>query len=116
MMRTIFINHSERLSVTKIVQSPYQESNRRGPKNGRESAMLTTFITCHSCKKTDLKVRNCKRKFERECEMEKSGKFNHEKEKKWCRYHKTNGHSDKQYFQQMEKSEKKKKKKAEKMV
>ena len=40
--------------------------------------------------------------------MEKSGKFNHEKEKKWCRYHKTNGHSDKQYFQQMEKSEKKK--------
>ena len=42
---------------------------------------------------------------EREYEIEKSGKFNHEREKKWCSYHETNGHSDKQCFQQMEKSE-----------
>ena len=67
--------------------------------------MSTAFITCHYCKKLGHKVRDCKRKLEIEYEMEKLGKFNHEREKKWCRYHKTNGHSDKQCFQQMEKSE-----------
>ena len=38
--------------------------------------------------------------------MEKSEKSNHEREKKWCSYHQTNGHSDKQCCQQMGKSEK----------
>ena len=28
----------------------YQESNRRGRENDRESAMSTAFITCHYCK------------------------------------------------------------------
>ena len=37
--------------------------------------------------------------------MEKSGKLNNEREKKWCSYHQTNDHSDKQCFQQMKKSE-----------
>ena len=91
MMRTIFINHSERLSVTK--KNPeskmYQEPNRRGRENGRESAMSTAFITtCHDCKKPGHKVKDCK-KLEREYEMEKSGKLNHEREKKWCSYHQT---------------------------
>ena len=36
--------------------------------------------------------------------MEKSEKFNHEREKKWCSYHQTNSHSDKQCYQQMRKS------------
>ena len=45
MMRTIFINHSERLSVAK--NNPdfkrYQESNRRDRENGEESAISTAF-------------------------------------------------------------------------
>ena len=43
--------------------------------------MSTAIITCHYCKKSGYKVRNCKRKLEREYEMEKSGNFNHEREK-----------------------------------
>ena len=63
MMRTIFINHSERLYVTKnnLESKRYQESNRRGRENGRESAMSTVFITYHYRKKPGQKVRDCKR-------------------------------------------------------
>ena len=107
MMRTIYINHSERLSVTK--KNPeskrYQGSNRRGRETGRESAMSTALITCHYCKKPGHKVRDCQ-KLEREYEMEKSGKLNHEREKKWCIYHQINSHSDKQCYQPMGKSKK----------
>ena len=73
MMRTIFINHSERLSVKKNnpESNRYQGSNRRGRETGRESAMSTALITCHYRKKTSHKVRECK-KMERDCEMEKS--------------------------------------------
>ena len=106
MMITIFINHSERVSVTK----KNQESNRRCRENGRESAISTTFITyvwsyitCHYCKKPSHEVKDCK-KLERDCEMEKSG--NHEREKKWCSYHQTSSHSDKHCYHQMRKSEK----------
>ena len=105
MMRTIFINHSERLSVTK--KNPeynrYQGSNRRGRETGLESAMSTAFITCHNCKKAGHKVRECKQ-LERDCEMEKSR--NHEREKKWCSYHQTSNHSDKQSYHQLGKTEK----------
>ena len=98
MMRTIFINHSERLSVTKKKSESkrYQGSNHRGREAGRESAMSTAFITksCHYCKKAGHKVRECK-KMERDCEVKKSR--NHEREKKWCSYHQTSSHSDKQY-------------------
>ena len=105
MMRTIFINHSERLSMTK--KNPeynrYQGSNRRGRETGRESAMSTAFITCHYCKKAGHKVKECK-KLERDCEMEKSR--NHERGKKWCSYHQTSSDSDKKCYHQMEKTEK----------
>ena len=105
MMRTIFINHSERLSVTKNnpEYNRYQGSNRRGRETGRESAMSTAFITCHYCKKAGHKVRECKQ-LERNCEMEKSR--NHEREKKWCSYHQRSSHSDKQCYHQMGKTEK----------
>ena len=105
MMRTIFINHSERLSVTKKnpESNRYQGSNRRGRETGRESAMSTPLITCHYCKKTGHKVRECK-KLERDCEMEKSR--NQEREKKWCSFHQTSSHSDKQCYHQMGKTEK----------
>ena len=86
MMRAIFINHSERLSVTKNNQESRekQQSNRRGWENDRKSAMSTTFTACHYCKKTSHKVRDCKIKLERENEVKSSGKSNHEREKKWC--------------------------------
>ena len=66
MMITVFINPSETLSVTKKNQEfkRYQESNRRGRENDRESAISTVFITCHNCKKPGHKVRDCKRKLE----------------------------------------------------
>ena len=99
MMRTIFISHSERLSVTKNKQESkeYQESNRRCREKGEESAMSTAFFitTGHFFKKSGHKVRDCK-KLEREHEMKKSGTLTHEREKKWCSYHRTNSHSDKQ--------------------
>ena len=52
MMRTIFINHLERMSVTKnnSESKRYQESNCRDREHSRESAMSTAFITCHYCK------------------------------------------------------------------
>ena len=103
MMRTIFVNHSERLSMTK--KSPesnkYQGLNRRGRETGRESAMSTALITFHSCKKPGHKVRD-RKKMEKEYEMEKSG--SHEREKKWCSYHQTSSPSDRQCYHQMEKS------------
>ena len=67
--------------------------------------MSTALITCHYCKKPGHKVSDFK-KLEREYEMGKSGKLNHEREKKWCSYHQTNSHSDKQCYQQMGKSKK----------
>ena len=62
MMRTIFINYSEMLSVT----NKNQELDRRGRENGREAAMSTAFINCHYCKKPGHKVRDCKTKLEGE--------------------------------------------------
>ena len=63
MMKAIFINHSERLSVTKKnpESNRYQGSNRRGLETGRESAMSIALITCHYCKKPGHKVRECKK-------------------------------------------------------
>ena len=98
MMRAIFINHSQRMSVTKNnpESNTYQGSNHRGRETGRESAMSIALITCHYCKKPGHKVRDCK-KLEKEYEMEKSGKFNGEREIKWCSYHQTNSRSDRQF-------------------
>ena len=107
MMRTIFINHSKRLSVTKnnLDFNMYQGANRRGRETGRESAMSTALITCHYCKKPGHKVKECK-KLEIDCEMEKSR--NQEREKKLFSYHQTSSHSDKQCHHQMGKTEKNK--------
>ncbi|CAN0458149.1 unnamed protein product, partial [Ascophyllum nodosum] len=75
--------------------------NRRGRETGRESAMSTAFITCHYCKKAGHKVKECK-KLERDHQMGRTE--NHEREKKWCSYHQTSSHSDKQCSHQMEKT------------
>ena len=68
-IRTIFINHSERMLNTKNNQESkrYQESNCRGRETG---TMSTAFITCHYCKKLGHKIRDCKRRLESEVEME----------------------------------------------
>ena len=62
MMKTVFINHSERSSVPKISQESSRESRDwgRDPKmNSRESAMAT-IITCHNCKKPGHRKKDCK--------------------------------------------------------
>ena len=43
MMKTIFLDHSKRLSITKNSE----ESNFWGRESGRETAMSMTVITCH---------------------------------------------------------------------
>ena len=68
--------------------------------------MPAAFIICHYCNKPCHKVRDRKLKLESELGMRNLEKLNHEREKKLCRYHRTNGYSDKKCFQQMEKSEK----------
>ena len=55
MMRTLFINHSEKSPVPKRSQESYRKV--RGTVNGRESAMT---LTCHNCKKPGHKKKDCK--------------------------------------------------------
>ena len=64
MMRVKCINHLARMSVTKKNEEfkRYQESNRRGRQNGRESAMLTVSITCHYCKKNRSESKGLRKK------------------------------------------------------
>ena len=60
MMKTIFINHSERSSVPKRSQESYRksrDSSGREPRmNGREPAMATV-ITCHNCTRLGHKMK-----------------------------------------------------------
>ena len=63
------------MTKNNLKSNRYQGPNRRGRETGRESAMLTALITCHYCKKSGHKARDCKN-FENEYEMEKSGKLN----------------------------------------
>ena len=64
MIKTIFINHSERSSVPKRIQQPYRknrDNNGREPTmNGREAAM-TTVITRHNCKNCGIKQKTANR-------------------------------------------------------
>ena len=64
---------------------------------------MPTVITCYYRKKLGHKVRDCKRKLGSEFEMEKSGKFNDRRKKKWCSYRNNSGQLDKKCYQQMEK-------------
>ena len=62
MMKIVFINHSERSSVSKRSQESYgksrDSSGRETTMNGRESAMATV-ITCHNCKRPGHKMKEC---------------------------------------------------------
>ena len=98
--KTIFINHSEKLAVTKN----NQESNRRAQENGRESVMSTTVITCHYCK-NQAQSKRLQKKMESEIKIEKSRKSNNERKKQWCSYHNSSGHSNDDCIQQMKRQE-----------
>ena len=59
MMKTIFINHSERSSVTKSKESCRKvrgSGSEPRTDNVRESAMT---LTCHNCKKPGHEKRDC---------------------------------------------------------
>ena len=98
MMKTIFINHSERSSVSKRSQESYRKSRdsvREPTKNGSETEMVTG-ITCHNCKRPGHKKKDCNQLNKRPDESSnmKNGK------RKWCPYHHNNGHSNKDCYQQ----------------
>ena len=67
--------------------------------NGRESAMATG-ITCHNCKRPGYKKKGCKELKEKSYKPSKveNGK------RKWCSYHNSNGHSNKDCYQQQAES------------
>ena len=73
MLRTIFMNHSEKLSVTKKIPEF---------KRYQESGMSIAFITCHYCKKPGHKVKDYKRTLEREYDELESLKISIMRERK----------------------------------
>ena len=59
MMKTIFINHSEKSSVPERSQAPYRkryDSGRKSTTNSRELA-VATVITCHKCKRPEHEIK-----------------------------------------------------------
>ena len=91
-VKTIFINHSERSSVSKRSKESYRKVRNNsgcepGTNNVRESAM--TF-TCHNCKKPGHEKKDCK---ELMSNSDKPSKVENGT-RKWCSYHHFNGHSN----------------------
>ena len=101
MMKTIFVNHSEKSSVPERSTKSYRKirSSGRAPRsdNVRESAILT----CHNCKRSGDKNKYCKEL------MQKSDKpSNVESDPtKWYSYHHSNGHSNEDCYQQQQPGE-----------
>ena len=99
MMKTIFVNHWERSSVSKRSKESYRKvrSSGREPRtdNVRESVMT---LTCHNCKKPGDKKKDCKElmgKPEKPSYVENGTR-------KWSSYHYSNGHSNKNRYQQQQ--------------
>ena len=84
-MKTIFINHLERMSVSK------KNKSRIVGVGKMMSAMSSTVKTCYYCKKTGHKVGDCKIKLENKFEVKKPEKNNNERKKTWCSYHNSSG-------------------------
>ena len=103
MMKTIFINHSERSSVPKRSQESYRKnrdsSGHESKMNGRKSAMATV-ITCHNCKRPGHKKKDYKEL------IGKSYKPSNVEDgtRKWCSYHHSDGHSNNDCYQQQPES------------
>ena len=92
-MKTIFVNHSERSSVTKRSQ----ESNSKGCGGGREFAM-SAVVTYPHYKTTGQKIKDNKRLTEKSG-LAKSGKLENGGNKS-CKYHYSNLHSNDDCYQQ----------------
>ena len=96
------LNHSESSSVTK----GSQESNRKGREIDRESTLqvsgqesaIFAIIRYHSWKNTGCKMKYCKQLTKRS-DMAKSGNLESGR-KKSCTYHRSNGHSGEDCYQQ----------------
>ena len=101
MAKTIFINHSERSSVPKISQESYRKVRNSGREpisdKVREPAMT---LTCNNCKKPGHEMKYYKQL------KGKSDKPSHAEngKRKWCSYHHSDGHSNKDYHRQQLKS------------
>ena len=94
MMKTIFINHSERSSVPTRSQEFYRRSRDGGREpttNCRESAILTV-ITCHDCEKSGHKNKDRNQLNKRPGKSE-----NLKSENKWCTHYHHNSHSNEDY-------------------
>ena len=98
MVKTIFINYSDRSSVPKRSQESYRKSRdnngREATMNGRESAIATVLVR-HKCKRPGHKMKDCKRLMEK---SNKSSNMNIDT-RKWCSYHQSNGHSNEDCYQ-----------------
>ena len=101
MMRTIFINHPERSSVSKRSKESYRKSRDN---SGREATIngsaMATVITCHNCKRPEHKMKDCKQLMERSDESSDVDNGT----RKWCSCHQPNGHSNEDYYQQQSES------------
>ena len=101
-VKMIFINHSERSSVSKTGKESYRKVRSSGiePRtdNVRESAMT---LACHHCKKLGHKKKDC------DDLMGKSDKPSSVENgtRKWCSYHHSNGHSNENCYQQQQPGE-----------
>ena len=93
MIKIPYMNNWERSSVTKRSH----ESSRKGDGRGRESE-FSTVVTYHHCKTTEPKIKDCKL-LTRKSDMAKSGKLDNGRNK-WCKYHRSNGHSNEECYQQ----------------
>ena len=99
MIKTIFVNHSERSPVPKKGQESCRKDRDSGSTDGRESAM-SAAITCHNGKKP-VHEKNLHFQLDK-----RPDKFDHlrKSKKKWCTYHCSNGHSNENCYQQQSQS------------
>ena len=93
MMKTTFINHSERSSVLRRSQESYRKirdiSGREPTMNGQDSAMATV-ITRHNCKRPGHKKKDCSWLSKKSDESSNTNNGT----RKWCPYPQFNGHSN----------------------
>ena len=99
MIKTIFINHSERSLVLKRSKESYRKVHNSGRESRtdsvRESAM---YLTCHNCKRPGHTKKDCKELMGKPDEPNnvESGTW------KWCSYHHSDEHSNENCYQQQQ--------------
>ena len=100
MIKTIFVNHSERPSVPKRSKESYRKVRSSGSEprtdNMTDSAMI---LSCHSCKKRRHRKKDCN-KLTGKSDMPSMENGT----RKWCSYHHSNKHSNENCYQQQQQS------------